>query len=57
MSNPYYKGKTFEIVPCFNIWNIMDNNGKVCTQCDSLQEAKQELKFFRMLTKEAEETA
>jgi hypothetical protein len=57
MSNPYYKGKTFEIVPCFNIWNIMDNNGEVYTQCDSLQEAKQELKFFRMLTKEAEETA
>jgi hypothetical protein len=57
MGNPYYKGKTFEIVPCFNIWNIMDNNGKVVTQCNSLQEAKQDLKFFRMLVKEAEETA
>ena len=54
MSNPYYKGKTFKIVPCFNIWNIMDNNGEVYTQCDSLQEAKQELKFFRILAYFAE---
>ena len=52
--NTYYKGKTFKIVPCFNIWNIMDNTGKVCRQCSSLEEAKAELAFFRML---AEETA
>ena len=55
MSNPYYKGKTFRMVPCFNIWIIMDNNGKVCCQCDSKKEAKETLAFFRSLALEAAE--
>lgn len=52
MPNNYYKDKSYRIERCFNIYNIMDNLGKVVRQCSTRAEAQVELAFFQSLVAE-----
>lgn len=41
----------YRIVPCFNIYNILDEQGYVVTQCTSLYYARKQVKQLKELIK------